>query len=69
MKHPKVTVTIEMLPIFPLNMRKEDRTEKRYIEIMKDRIEKTMNSGMPILSVNQVYMSTFKAEFPEDWNV
>ena len=70
MKHPKVTVTVELLPIFPANMPEEDRTEERYLEIMKERCNPNkMWDNLVGLTVNDVYWdSTMKAEFPEGWN-
>tara|TARA_Y100000310_G_scaffold319241_1_gene374279 strand:+ start:785 stop:1000 length:216 start_codon:yes stop_codon:yes gene_type:complete len=65
MRRPTVTVTVELLPIWPGNMPEEDRTEERYLEIMRKRCD-----PLPLtLSVNGIYWdSTMKAEFPDGWN-
>ena len=70
MQHPKVTVTVELLPIWPANMAEEDRTEERYLEIMKERCNPhRMWDTLTGLTVNDVYWdTTMKAEFPEGWN-
>ena len=64
MKYPKITVTVELLPIFPANLLEEDRTEERYLEIMEMRCK-----DIPQLMVNQVmWETTMKAEFPNGWD-
>ena len=70
MKRPTVTVTVELLPINPENLDEKDRTEERYLEIMKARCDNAINSGVPTLLVNQIlWSSTMKVEFPDDWNM
>ena len=65
MQHPKVTVTVELYPIWPDNLPEEDTTEERYLEIMEMRCK-----NIPQLMVNGVmWDSTMKAEFPDGWNV
>ena len=68
MRHPKVTVTVELFPIWPDNLPEEDRTEERYLEIMKARCD-LQTLSIPQLLVNDVYWdTTMKAEFPDRWN-
>ena len=65
MKFPKVTVEVELWAINPENMREEDRTEERYLEIMEQRCKP---ENLTIM-VNQVFWNrTMKAEFPDGWN-
>jgi len=69
MRYPKVTVEVELLPINPENMREEDRTEERYLEIIENRCKpENLLSGIAV-AVNQIFWdSTMKAEFPDGWN-